>query len=312
MKFGKGLLIGSFLTILSCTFLVNLWAAAEAGEKGPLKIFVSIPPQKFFVKALGGDHVAVSVLVGSGQSPHTYEVTPRQMAELGRTDVYFSIGVDFERTWLGKIQAVNPKLKLVAMDQNLKKLKMTVTHAHDNKSHSGFSDSDKNQEGDDQARSDPHVWLSPSLVKEMALVIFETLTDALPEYTNDFQANLKAFQTEMTNLDMELNNILKSLKNRSFLVYHPAWGYFAHEYGLTQVAIEIEGKEPGAKSLHKVIQEVKEKGSKVIFVQRGFSPRSASAVARATGGRVVFLDSMAEDYINNMKKTAEALLEGQK
>ncbi|MBW2093108.1 MAG: zinc ABC transporter substrate-binding protein, partial [Deltaproteobacteria bacterium] len=279
-------------------------AVPEIKAEDRLKIFVSIPPQKYFVKALGGPHVAVSILVGSGQSPHTYEVTPKQMAELGKADIYFSIGVDFERTWLKKIKAVNPRLKIVAIDQNLTKLKMTGSHTGHGHG-ATLSDLKDVKEQEERELRDPHVWLNPNLVKQMARVITETLIEALPAFRGEFQENLKSFKAEMTTLDSEIKHMLKPLKNRRFFVYHPSWGYFAHAYGLTQVPIEVDGKEPGAKSLHHIIDEAKKVGIKVIFAQRGFSSKSAMAVARVIGARMVFLDPLAEDYMTSMKKTAE-------
>ena len=301
-----------FRLIFALLLSICVLAVPETKAEEPLKIFVSIPPQKYFVKALGGSHVKVSVLVDSGRSPHTYEVTPRQMAELGKADIYFTIGVDFERTWLKKIKLTNPNLMIVAMDQNIEKIKMPGSYDWKRGNNGIHLRPNDQEEKGERGQKDPHVWLSPKLVKKMAPVIVQTLIKALPAFQSEFKANLKIFQTEMSALDSEINQMLKPLKNRYFLVYHPAWGYFARAYGLTQVPIEIEGKEPGAKSLYRFIQMAKENGAKVIFTERGFSSKTATAVARAIGGRVVFLDPLAEDYVNGMKKTAEALLEGQK
>jgi zinc transport system substrate-binding protein len=141
-------------------------------------------------------------------------------------------------------------------------------------------------------------------VKIMAATIRDALTGADPVHRGDYESNYRAFSAELDALDRELRAILVSVKGRAFLVFHPSWGYFAKDYGLRQIPIEAEGKEPGAKALARVIDLGRREGVKVIFVQTQFSRRTAETVAAAIGARVVAVDPLAENYPQNLRRVA--------
>lgn len=269
------------------TFLITLWAlqAGAAPVLAPLPVFVSILPQKYFVERVGGGRVAVSVMVGSGQSPETYEPTPRQMAALSRARLYFSIGVAFEDTWMKRIQAANPALRLVPMQRGVALLPLTGPSG-------------------EPSGTDPHIWTSPARVKIMATAIRAALIELDPAHRGEFEANYRAFIAELDALDRELRAILAQARGKPLMMFHPSWGYFANDYGLRQIPIEAEGKEPGARSLARVIDLGKREDVKVIFVQTQFSRRTAETVAAAIGARVVAVDPLAEDYPQNLLRVA--------
>lgn len=268
-------------------FVVALWAlqVGAALASAPLPVFVSILPQKYFVERVGGEQVVVSVMVGPGQSPATYEPTPRQMTALSRARLYFSIGVAFEDTWMKRIQAANPALRVVPMQRGVELLPLTGP-------------------GGEPAGMDPHIWTSPLRVKIMAASIRDALIETDPAHRGDYESNYLAFSSELDALDLEIRTILASAKGKPFLVFHPSWGYFAKDYGLRQIPIEAEGKEPGAKALARVIDLGKREGVKVIFVQTQFSRRTAETVAAAIGARVVGVDPLAENYPQNLLRVA--------
>ena len=224
-----------------------VFPAGAASASVPLPVFVSILPQKYFVERVGGERVTVSVMVGPGQSPETYEPTPRQMTALSRARLYFSIAVAFEDTWMKRIQAANPALRVVAMQRGVALLSLSGP-------------------GGEPGGTDPHIWTSPPRVKFMAMTIRDALIEADPAHRGDFESNYREFIAELAALDRDIRAILAQAKAKSFLVFHPAWGYFAKDYGLRQIPIEAEGKEPGAKSLAGVIDLGKREGVKVIFV----------------------------------------------
>jgi zinc transport system substrate-binding protein len=268
------------LMIALCAF-----PAGVASALAPLPVFVSILPQKYFVERVGGGQVGVSVMVGPGQSPETYEPTPRQMTALSRARLYFSIGVAFEDTWMRRIQAANPALRVVAMQRGVALLPLTGR-------------------GSEPGGTDPHVWTSPPRVKIIAATIRDALVEADPGHRGEFESNYRAFIAELDALDRDIRGILLSTKGKPFMVFHPAWGYFAQDYGLRQIPIEAEGKEPGAKSLAGVIDLGKREGVKVIFVQAQFSRRTAETIAAAIGARVVAVDPLAEKYPENLLRVA--------
>lgn len=272
-----------------------LMTAAGTAAAQPLKVFVSIPPQAYFVHRIAGDRVDVSVMVRPGANPATYEPKPRQMADLADTRLYFAVGVPFESVWLDRIAAANPAMRVVHTDTGILKHPMPV-HRHD-----GETASDKPEGGG----LDPHVWTSPPLVKVLARNIKAALQEADPEHAADYECQHGRFVEDIDALDRELREIFSGAGHGArFMVFHPAWGYFADAYGLEQVPIEVEGKEPKPEALRYLIEEARQEGIKVIFVQPQFSIKSAQVIASAIGGQVVAADPLAEDWLANLREQA--------
>ncbi|MBN1140349.1 MAG: zinc ABC transporter substrate-binding protein [Deltaproteobacteria bacterium] len=284
--------------------LLGLLAAPVLAAEAPLPVFVSILPQKYFVERIGGDQVKVAVLVGPGRSPATYEPTPKQMAELSQARLYFSVGVPFETVWMKRLAANNPRMKVVDSRRGIQLLSMTSHHHHDDEKHPAGDHHAAHDQG--QGLPDPHVWTSPARVRIMAENILAALIAAAPDHQAEFRANCKKFVADLDALEREIRERLANLTNRRFLVFHPSWGYFAHDFGLDQIAIESSGKEPGAKALAALIQQAKRDNIRVIFVQRQFSRTAAATVAASINGRVVAIDPLAEDYFGNLRAVATA------
>jgi len=270
------LLLGSLLLTINCL------AATD-----PVQVFVSVLPQKFFVERIAGDHAHVEVMVGSGQSPETYEPSPKQLIKLATAKVYFSIGVPFEKVWMPHMSSVNDHLKIVDLS--------TRAIAYYNGDHSI----------DEHTLEDPHIWVSPVLAKLSAEQIMETLVEVDPENAVIYQENYRKLEKDLSDLDKEIHGILDERSGKgSFMVMHPAWGFFAKTYNLEQIAIEHEGKSPSAKSLHKLIKRAEDEKIKIVFIQDQHSSRMAETVASAIGAKVVRLDPLAENYIENLRKVA--------
>ena len=260
-------------------------------------VFVSIPPQRHFLQRLGGDQLDVRVMVPPGASPATYEPSPRQMTRLAEAKAYFSIGVPFEKTWLERFKAVNPDLKIIRSEQGVPRRSM-ISHerldAHQTERHQG--------------RPDPHIWLSPELVTIQARNLYQGLVHIDPDNTAFYRSNLEIFLQELDRLETGIRSIFDPLpaRSRSFLVFHPAWGYFAQSFGLKQIPIESEGKEPSPGQLAGIIRQGREHGISVIFVQPQFSDKSARVIAHEMGARVVAVDPLAEAWEDNLRTAARA------
>lgn len=296
-----------YLVLIAGVFLSPGQVSAQPPGKSaePVKVFVSILPQVYFVERVGGDRVAVSVMVGPGQSPATYEPRPKQMADLSQALFYFRIGVPFESAWIERIRKVNPRLKIVDTRRGIELRPMKPGHGHGGQVHSR-----ETRPSDDGRREmDPHIWLSLRLVKKQAENICRALVSEDPAFRAYYEENLRLFSHDLDRVDQEIAGILSNLKTRKFMVFHPTWGYFARDYGLEQVPIESEGKEPSARELARVIKQAGENDIRVIFVQEQFSTHSAEVVARSIGGRVVPVNPLSEDYLNNMRKVAETFRE---
>ena len=282
-RFAGALVI--FAAIIACF-------AHQADASPKMSVYVSILPQKFFVRQICKQLADIQVMVPPGASPATYEPKPRQMAAISKTRIYFSIGVPFEKAWLKKIAATNPEMVVVSTDRGIKKIPMAVHHHR----------ADENQPG--HGTLDPHIWLSPPLVILQARTILKALQDADPAHRSAYEINYRAFISQLSDLDAELRSIFSGRSGQRFMVFHPSWGYFAHTYGLEQVAIEIEGKAPKPAQLKELIERARKDGIKFVFVQPQFSARSAKLIAGEIGGQVVYVDPLAEDWVGNLQAVA--------
>jgi zinc transport system substrate-binding protein len=248
------------------------------------------------VEEIGKDLVEVEVMVEPGANPHIYEPKPAQMAAISKAKIYFAIGVTFEEIWLKKLASANPKMKIVHTEHGIQKMPMAAHHHDEEKEHK--------KESHDHGVLDPHVWLSPLLVMVQARNILTALQEVDPAHHAVYEANYKAFITMLVDLDGELRSVFTGKQGLQFMVFHPAWGYFAHAYGLKQVPIEIEGKEPKPAQLKELIDHAREHKIKVVFVQPQFSSKSAEQVAREIGGQVAFVDPLALNWAENLREVA--------
>lgn len=278
--------------LLSAVVFMGPITPAWGRTAGPTRVFVSILPQKYFVKQIGKDRVDVRVMVQPGASPATYEPKPKQLVELSKTDIYFSIGVPFEKVWLKKIAAANPRMKVVHTDHGIVKIPMAANSHHDQEKHHNHG------------ILDPHIWLSPPLVKMQAHTILSAFQQVDPSYGTVYQTNYHEFVSRINELDGQLKTLFAGKQGLRFLVFHPAWGYFAHAYGIEQVPIEIEGKDPKPARLKELIEYARENRIRVIFIQPQFSAKSAELVAKEIGGRVAVANPLAEDWMANLRKIA--------
>jgi zinc transport system substrate-binding protein len=273
----------------------------ESGRAASMGVFVSILPQKYFVERIGGGLVQVSAMVLPGANPATYEPKPSQMVDLSKAKVYFSIGVPFEKTWLPRIVQMNKDLMVFHTDAGIAKRPMENSLLFLGK----HGDTKKEGHGHEPGSPDPHIWLSPPLVMLQARNILDGLIKSDPDHRADFEAGYEKFINEIVALDLEILNLFQRYQGGGrFMVFHPSWGYFAEAYGLTQLPIEMEGKEPKPADLKALITGAQKEGIKAIFVQPQFSRKSAETIARAIGARVLIADPLAEDWAQNLKQVA--------
>lgn len=285
-----------FTLILLFSLLAGCRAAAPAETDPPLRVGVSIAPQAYFLQRLGGERVSVTVLVPPGADAHTYEPKPEQLKALSQAQLYFRIGIEFETAWMDRLTS-GRNLRVVDTTQGIALLPMTEGHSHEK--------ADDPQEG----LPDPHIWLSPSLVKVQAQTIHAALAEADPAHRAMYDENLRQFLDELDALDAELRQTLRGLQSRRFMVFHPSWGYFARDYDLEMIPIEVGGQEPSAQALATLIAEAREEGIRMVFAQPSLSTRTAETIAREIGGEVLLIDPLAEDWAANLRRVAQTLAE---
>ena len=264
--------------------LIQIFYFTDKSWADPDLVFVSIAPQKFFVERIGGNEIQVEVMVNPGESPATFNPNPKKMSQLAYAKLYFSIGVPFEKVWISRIKNIQPKLKIIPLNKN-------TTPSSDHH----------------QGEGDPHIWLSPPLVKKMVAQIEVALSRQRPEKSAFFKKNYQALIKDIDKLDQEIRQIFAKSKKHTFMVFHPAWTHFAETYSLKQISIEHQGKEPGPRALQEIINVGKKQNIKIIFVQKQFGLTVAKKIAKMIGATVREMDPLAENYIDNMRNTAQAI-----
>ena len=273
-----------FLILLFNTFIL-----------AKMNVVVSILPEQTFINAIGGDKVSVSVMVLPGNSPHTYEPKPLQMKNLTKSILYFSIGVEFEKVWLPKFKSLNSNMQIIDVSDGIVKLQMSSLHHHESLT--------KKEEG-----KDPHIWTSPKNVKNIAKNILNALIKADTKNEVYYQKNYELFLRQIDDTDKKIKNILSTVPQKTkFMVFHPSWGYFAHEYGLEQLPVEIEGKSPKPKALIQLIQKAKEEKVSAIFTQPEFSDAVAKVMAKELHIEVIKVSPLAKNWSKNLIKIANAI-----
>ena len=253
-------------------------------DDGRPLVLVTVPPQAHVVERVAGDTVRVEALLSGGSDPHHHEPGFDELHAVNEAALWVKVGhpdFSFERAWVDRLVADAPELVVVDGSGGLKLLP-----------------------------GDAHVWLSPANAVELAESVAEALAEMLPEEAETFRANARAFEEQTLALDAELSATLAPAKGKWFLVVHPAWGYVAERYGLEQVAIERDGREPDPKTLAEIVERAREANLEVIFVEPQFHAAAAEAVAEEIGARLVVIDPLARDWDANLRRVAAELAAG--
>ena len=277
----------AFLALLAFLLLLPFLAVTGCGrqegeepESGRPMVVVSVAPQAFFVERLAGDRVDIMVLIPPGASPATHEPSMSELGAMERARLFVKVGhpnFPFERSWLDRLLRESGPVRVVDCAEGL------PVHAED-----------------------PHIWVGVTATRHALPRIATALIELLPEARSEIEARLSRLIAEIDAVDLEIRAALAGIDQRRFYVFHAAWGYFAADYGLEQVPIEIGHKEPDPHRLATIIDRARADGVRVIFVQPQFSRRSAEVIAGEIGGRVVPLDPLARDWLGNLRDVAAA------
>jgi zinc transport system substrate-binding protein len=272
-----------------------------------IRIAVSILPQKYFVERVGGEHVEITVMVPPGSNPETYEPRPAQLRELSDAEAYMLIRVPFEEAWMDRIASANPNMRLVDTIVEVERMPMLYPHTHEDDEEHADDDDDHDDYDDDHDDEypDPHVWLSPIEVERQVRAIHAALVELDPANQDDYDRNLEAFVQDLHALREEIEATLADVPQRKFMVFHPAWGYFARDFDLEMIPVEVHGREPSAAELAMLIREAREENIRVIFAQPEFSTAAAETIADEIGGEVVLISPLEPDWLENMRRVAD-------
>lgn len=269
------------LLILFCIFLLS--CGGQQSNPGERIITVSIAPFKYFIEAIGGTDFAVNVMVPAGSDPHVYEPAPEQISKLRMSSGYISNGyLGFEMNWLERFYESNKSMKKLCLAD---KITPIVSEHH--------------HEGEHVEGADPHYWVSPKSAMIMAESVKNFLSEIYPEHSKKYEENYKIFFSKIQELDRNSSVRFASLHRRSFMIYHPNFAYIARDYGLEEIPVEFEGKEPPPSRIRDMIDHARLDNVKTIFLQREYDPKNAKAIAKEIGAEVVIVDPLSEDWLNS-------------
>lgn len=286
----------------------------QAPDEAPL-VTVSILPQAYFVERIAGESLRINVMVGPGDEPHTYEPTPEQMRLLSDSQIFFSMGVEYETNWIPRFLEANPNLTIVDSGSGIERIALADHHHHPNEEDHGHTDEaaghhdeEDHQHADEEAGEnlDPHVWLAPQNGRIIAANILEALVTLAPEHEDAFQENYNDLIADIEALETNIETSLAGISQRAFMVFHPAWGYFADQFGLEQVPVQVGGQDPSPRELTALIETAREENIRVIFIQPSFNAASAEAIAEEINAAVAVADPLATDWLKNLEAAADA------
>ena len=271
-------------------FAVALLLASELISK-PV-VIASIAPMEYLAKAVGGDKIEVQSLAKG--DVHSYEPKPNDMKAVAKARIFIAAGLEFEEAWIPRFKASAKNLVVVKSDAKIAKLK---------------EERGEQVERDEkhEAHADPHVWLNPMLAITMARNISDALIDMDKANKDFYLENFQKLMNDLLAFDESAKNELAGLKNRKFVVYHPAWGYFAAHYDLEQISIERSGKEPKIDEMASTLKMIKDENIKVIFADPNRSQKSAQILASQTGAKVELLDPLGYNLLENLKIAVGAI-----
>lgn len=285
---------------ISLMGLLLLFAACVSKQQEEKVVSVTIEPQRYFAERIAGDRFTIHCVVPEGQSPETYDPTPRQMVRIGQGQAYLRIGtIGFELAWMDNIQANNPEMRVFDLSEGIQPLKSPEeggAHALHTHSH---------------GEMDPHIWNSIAGARLIAKNTRDAFMALDPEGEDFYQANYEELMEEIRETEAAISSLLRPLRHKAFIIYHPALTYFAAEYGLTQLCIEIDGKEPSPAQLEELVRTARAHDAKVVFIQQEFDQKNAELIAEETGCRLVRINPLDYHWNAEMIHIAKALADGE-
>lgn len=288
------------VSILAILLIVTSCGTPSAKNDWPV-ITVTIPPFAWFVQGIAGDDFDISVMLPPGADHHIWEPLPAQLRSLARSSAIVMDGqLGFEQSWMGRFREINPGMKILDLSRNIELITGGDT---------GETEDYADEQGHFHAGPDPHYWMSPLSAYIIAKNVTDFLTELSPQSAARYRANLDTLNRVISRVDSALRTAVASASPKAFMIYHPALGYLARDYGLQQVTFEDEGKSPSPARMKELIDMAGEKGIKIIFIQAEYDVRNARSLSSETGARLVVINPMNRDWPSAVMEVANALRE---
>ena len=301
LTLGVGVTLGALVLVLGTLALTRLSVArrlvSEADTR--LSVLVAVDPIAYLVERVGGNRVVVSTLTPTGKDPESFSPTPADLAALASTRLFFRVGLPVEERFAKNIASIAPDSRAVDLCEKVELLPNPCAHSH--------SEHDEHSHSCSHSEIDPHVWTSPAVARLLIAQATAALSEASPENAEFFQANAATLDAELDALQTEITERLAPFEGRAFVVFHPAYGYFANEFHLTQRAIEAQGKAPRPRELAELSQTARADGLRATIVQPEFDRSAAQVVANEIGAELIVHSPLEKDYFVNLRALTDAL-----
>lgn len=272
------------------SLLLSTACREEGGQAGTLPLSATIAPATSMIASIGDSLVSVTTLLPQGNNPENYEPTPQAMQALATSRAYFYMGdLGFERSWIERIHSTQPQLQLICLDRGLQ------AHAH---SHATSSEDEVH---------DPHYWTSLRGLRAMSSEIYTSLIKLDSIHSDHYTERYGLLQERLTQLEGKLRGLLSDLPSRAFVIYHPSLSEFADEWGLEQLVVEEDGKDPTPQHIEGVIRRARESGVRVVFIQQEFDSKLIQSIASELGAETITISPLDGDWEKQLLLIAEAL-----
>ena len=281
----KSLFILTLLFLYSCN--------QRSTHSGRQTITVTIAPYSFFIREIAGDDFRINIMVPSGSNPHIYEPYPRQIAGLRESAAYITNGfLGVEMSWMDRFKEINRTMKIVSVGEKIEPI--ASAHVHED-------------ESDHDEAVDPHYWISPKCAIIIARSVMDLVGELNPGKRDNYEENYEDLVQKINDIDRKAKTLFAGLKERSFMIYHPNLAYLARDYGLVEIPVEFEGKEPPPSRLRELIDIAERENINTIFVQKEFDTRNAKTIADEVGAEIKVIDPLSEEWLDSTEDIINGL-----
>lgn len=290
--------ISQIVLLLLTFFFIDCTQSKKSENTSDKTILtVTIDPQRYILEHIIADNFTINTLVPPGTSPETYEPAPSVMVDMGKSKMYYMVGdLGFEKAWSKRLAENNPNIKIVDCSKGIELIK-GKEHNH----------TDENGHTHSHGELDPHIWSSPTAVKVMSENMVNSLIEFDPDNRELYQNNYEIFINKVDSTDSIIRELLNDIPTRSFIIFHPALGYFAQEFDLHQYSIEFEGKNPSPAQIKMLIDIAAKEKINTVFIQKGFDEKNAEVLARQIGAEIFEINPMGYDWDIELINIAEIL-----
>jgi len=274
------------IILITSVILLPFGCKTKTETRKKENISVSIFPVKYFVDRLTGETIKVNVMLPAGAGHDTYSPTPQQFQQLSDSKLYFRIGyLGYEQAWIHRLEEINPDMQMINLSEGVDLIRSEAVQ-HGDHFHDGGVD--------------PHIWMSPKIMKKILPKIKDALILNYPDLEEFINLNYKDLMADVEAMNLAALRMSKNVQKNKFIIFHPALTYFARDYELEQISIEYEGKEPSPVQIASIIKIAKDEKISVIFVQEEYDVRNAQQIAKEAEAEIVHINPMAYDWMNSM------------